>query len=58
MHDLRVSKLTNLHEEGVSLSDLQKISGHTNLTTLSRYLKVDEAKVFEAEKVRNMLNSN
>jgi len=58
MHDLRVSKLTNLHEEGITLTDLQKISGHTNLTTLSRYLKVDEAKVFEAEKERNMLKSN
>ena len=58
MHDLRVSKLTNLQEEGVALTDLQKISGHTNLTTLSRYLKVDETKVFEAEKERNMLKSN
>ena len=47
-HGFRHSALSSGNEKGVSLRTLQSISGHRNLTTLSKYLAVSNKQKLEA----------
>ena len=39
-HSFRRTALTQMHNAGIPLRDIQKISGHNDLGTLQRYLEV------------------
>jgi len=41
------SRLTHLHEQGWSLSELMRVSGHKSLAALQEYLGVDQSAVDE-----------
>ena len=41
-HDIRVSRLSNELKKGMSLPEIMKISNHQSLSSLQRYLKIDE----------------
>jgi integrase/recombinase XerD len=47
-HSFRRTALTRMANAGVPLSVIQRISGHSSLATLQRYLEVNEAQVGEA----------
>lgn len=54
-HNLRVSKLTQLKNEGRSYEYLMKISGHRSLDSLMRYMKTDEEEVLRDQHARNKM---
>lgn len=41
-HSFRRSALTNMHQSGIPLRTIQKISGHSDLGTLQLYLEVSD----------------
>jgi integrase len=41
-HDLRREFGLRLHERGVPLSTIQRLLGHSDITTTSRYLRVED----------------
>jgi len=47
LHSFRRSRLTHLHEQGWSLSELMRVSGHKSLAALQEYLGVDQSAVDE-----------
>lgn len=47
-HSFRRTALTMMHNGGVPLRVIQKISGHSSLATLQRYLEVSDEAVMEA----------
>lgn len=47
-HSFRRSALTQMHNEGVPLRVIQRISGHTSLATLQKYLEVNDGQVMDA----------
>ena len=49
-HGYRRSALTRLHKNNVPLKVIMKISGHTSLGALQRYIDVDDEEVVEAVK--------
>jgi integrase len=38
-HDLRVSCATFWHREGVPISDIQRLLGHSSVATTSKYVR-------------------
>lgn len=48
LHALRRSCLTFLYRQGVDLFILREISGHSNITTLQHYLRIDQKNVLSA----------
>ena len=46
-HSLRTSKLTQLRNEDWKLEKIMKVSGHKNLNSLQKYIKVDDEEVFQ-----------
>lgn len=50
-HSFRRTALTMMHNGGVPLRVIQKISGHSSLATLQRYLEVSDEAVMEAVKL-------
>lgn len=49
-HSFRRTALTNMHHAGIPLRVIQRISGHSSLSTLQRYLEVSDEDVLEAIK--------
>ena len=47
-HSFRRTALTNMSDAGVPLRVIQKISGHSSLATLQRYLDVGDRQVIDA----------
>lgn len=47
-HSFRRTALTQMHNAGVPLRVIQRISGHSSLATLQRYLEVSDDAVIEA----------
>lgn len=47
-HSFRRTALTQMHNAGVPLKVIQKISGHSSLSTLQHYLEVSDDDVIEA----------
>lgn len=49
-HSFRRTALTQMHHAGIPLRVIQRISGHSSLATLQRYLEVSDEDVLEAIK--------
>lgn len=47
-HSFRRSALTQMHNEGVPLRVIQRISGHSSLATLQKYLEVSDGQMLDA----------
>lgn len=47
-HSFRRSALTQMHNEGVPLRVIQRISGHSSLATLQKYLEVNDGQIEDA----------
>jgi integrase/recombinase XerD len=47
-HSFRRSALTRMHNAGIPLAVIKKISGHSTLAALQRYLEVEEVQVLDA----------
>lgn len=47
-HSFRRTALTNMSNAGIPLRVIQRISGHSSLATLQRYLEVSDEQVIEA----------
>ena len=50
-HSFRRTALTQMSNAGIPLRVIQKISGHSSLATLQRYLEISDQQVFEAVNV-------
>lgn len=50
-HSFRRTALTQMHNAGVPLRVIQRISGHSSLATLQRYLEVSDDQVVDAVSV-------
>ena len=53
-HNLRVSKCTNLYNEGMKLADIMRVSGHKSIQSLMKYIKSDEEEIMKGQQERNM----
>ncbi len=47
-HSFRRTALTQMHNAGVPLRVIQRISGHSSLATLQRYLEISDEQIVEA----------
>ncbi|EDM69589.1 phage integrase [Roseobacter sp. AzwK-3b] len=51
MHDLRHSYASTLINAGVSIYEVQKLLGHTNITTTQRYAHLASERLHETVKL-------
>ena len=47
-HSFRRTALTQMHNAGIPLRVIQRISGHSSLATLQRYLEISDEQIIEA----------
>lgn len=50
-HSFRRTALTQMHNQGIPLRVIQRISGHSSLATLQRYLEIADEQIIEAVSV-------
>jgi integrase/recombinase XerD len=50
-HSFRRTALTQMHNAGIPLRVIQRISGHSSLAALQRYLEVDDEQIVDAVKI-------
>ena len=48
-HNMRVSRITHLKDEGTPYDQIMLISGHKSLDSLMKYMKNDEKKMVEKQ---------
>lgn len=51
LHSFRRSQATHLHQAGVPLRAIQRITGHASLATLERYLDIGSKEAFDNQQI-------